>query len=269
MFRKKEMLLTIVAVTLVLVMTFVSISFVSSQVPSGAVPSSQRNETFTPDNSSRVDAIAGNVSEVNFHSRTVTQSWQGYFGNVTGVIVLGDTNQNIMYNWSVASPRGQIYASTNNTVVWQYIQCFNFTADGTYNAADLNYYGNTSLHGTNLTLLQEEFGVQSRDDDSVNNTFRWIGAQGHSVFYTNNYEFSKGECQTTRVFGPDGSQNEGEFEQVLLYEPSTSSVVFVSLLEEDRLGFDNVTHDFQMLVLEDGHGTDIQTTPYYFWVALQ
>jgi hypothetical protein len=27
--------------------------------------------------------------------------------------------------------------------------------------------------------------------------------------------------------------------------------------------------DFQILVAEDGHGTDTQVTPYYFWVDLQ
>ena len=42
-----------------------------------------------------------------------------------------------------------------------------------------------------------------------------------------------------------------------------------ALLEEDATGFDTASHDFEMLVLEDGHETDSAVTPYYFWVELE
>jgi hypothetical protein len=55
-----------------------------------------------------------------------------------------------------------------------------------------------------------------------------------------------------------------------LYEPISTSVIFVSILDEEGpLGFDAASHDFEMLVLEDGHGTDTLTTSYYFYVELQ
>jgi len=40
-------------------------------------------------------------------------------------------------------------------------------------------------------------------------------------------------------------------------------------LEENVLGFDNRHHDFEMMVLEDGHNGNSGTTDYYFYVELQ
>ena len=255
---------------LIAVIILVFIKGVYAVIPSGAVPTSINNSTMTPDEPVAVAAIAGNVTEINFHGFSVTQTWQGYFGNITGTIVLADQSKNMMYNWSVTNPRGEIYASTNDTINWQYLQCFNYTADGTYNSSDLSNPGNTSQHGTNLTQLESMFNIPLDAADGVNKTFNLIGeTDGHDLFYTNNIEFSQGQCPSTRIFGPDGSQNLREFEQVLLYEPSTASIVFASLLNHNLLGFDNRTHDFQMLVLEDGHGTNIDTTTYYFWMEIE
>ena len=247
-----------------------SFSLASAAVPFGVSDIDHiKNETAPEDPALSVPAIAGNVSEINLEGFTTTQSWQGYFGNVTGTIQLADASDNVMYNWSLTSPQGEVYASTNNSITWQYIQCFNFTADGT-KADDTAQAGETSLHGTNLTQLEDEFNIKYDDVDGVNETFSFFGSsEGHDLFYTASREFSQGQCRSTRIFNNNASQENGQFEEVLLYEPTTSSVVFTSILDEDLLGFDNRTHDFQMLVLEDGHRTDTETTPYYFWVELE
>ncbi|MCX6750028.1 MAG: hypothetical protein NTZ83_01070, partial [Candidatus Pacearchaeota archaeon] len=62
---------------------------------------------------------------------------------------------------------------------------------------------------------------------------------------------------------------DNKFEEVILYEPTTYSVVFASLLNENVLGFNNNPYDFEMLVLENGHLTDTSPTTYYFWVELE
>lgn len=223
------------------------------------------------------NAVAGNITSMDVTGYSITQSWQGYFGNVTGTVMLADSSENIMYNWSLASPEGEIYASTNNTIEWNYIQCLNFDADGSY--GDLGtggVPGGMNLLGTNLTQLETRFGIVSNDVDGVNETFSLAGTHemgggfNHSLFYTNNFEFSAGECYSTHVLGPSGSIIDASFEEVLLYEPSTASVIFASLLDEETpLGFDSDPHDFEMLVLENGHLTDTALTTYYFWVELE
>jgi hypothetical protein len=216
-------------------------------------------------------AYAGNVTELTVDGGSVTQAWQGYFGNVTGTLMLADASDNVMYNWSDQSPGGgEIYASTNDTITWANIQCFNLTAFGNYSDESGNG-GTTNIWGTNVSILESEFGIDPSDGDGVDETFNhtwFIGGGTHDEFVTGTSTFSAGECTSIGVFTESGTGEDGSFEEVLLYEPATSSVVFASLLENDGTGFDSALHDFQMLVLEDGHDDDTSTTDYYFYIEL-
>jgi len=240
--------------------------------PNGANVTNWGTTTAPADVAASDGALAGNVTSLDLWSHTTTQSWQGYFGNVTGTVQLADVDKNVMYNWTQASPRGEVYASTNQTIYWGNIQCFNFTATGTYdNEAALG--GTTSNYGTNQSQLQAQYGISNNvtnyDVDAVNETFYLKGPGTHQLFYTANKQFSEGQCQNTRVFDATGKGVATNFEEVLQYEPTTASVVFTSILNRDVPGFDSRTHDFEMLVLENGHGTDVSTTTYYFFVELQ
>ncbi len=247
---------------------FAQISLVFAVQPFGANYTIINSTRAIPDEAQSIEAQAGNVTELNIAGVTITQSWQGYFGNITGTIQLADGADNQMYNWSLASPEGEIYASTSSSIAWTNVQCLNYSSDGTLIGESGNG-GTTSQHGTNLTQLEALFNIQPDDVDGINETFNLLGGATHDLFYTNNLEFSEGECQSTRLFSNIGSGENDKFEEVLLYEPSTQSVIFTSLLNEDVLGFDGRSHDFEMLVAEDGHETDTATTTYYFYVELE
>ena len=253
---------------LIFVLLIISSFIAVSALPSGAQTTFVNSTRAPADAAQSAQAQAGNVTELNIFGYSITQSWQGYFGNVTGTIQLADGGDNVFYNWSLASPQGEIYASTNDSIDWNYVQCLNFSATGTY-ADDTAQAGATSLYGTNVTQLESAFNINFDDVDGVNETFTLIGPGTHDIFYSNSLEFSEGECQNTRVFSNAGAGESNKFEEALLYEPTTRSVIFTSILDENILGFDNRSHDFEMLVLEDGHGTDTSTTTYYFYVELE
>ena len=66
------------------------------------------------------------------------------------------------------------------------------------------------------------------------------------------------------------------FANMLIYEPTGNSLIFAAYIENDEAGnttdingFDSTTTDFQMLVLEDGHGNNTAVTTYYFWLELE
>lgn len=217
---------------------------------------------------SSLESLAGNITEITTPDGLgKTQAWQGYYGNVSGTIQLADSADNVMYNWTLASPEGQVFASTNNSIVWVNVQCFNFTSTGTYQDETGNG-GSTNLYGTNLTQLENQYNIDSYDVDGVDETFYLLGAGTHNVFYVNAKEFSEGECQNTRINDDSGFGQDNHFEEAIMYEPTTQSIIFAALLNEDVLGFDNRTHDFEMLVLEDGHNTDTATTTYYFYAVM-
>jgi hypothetical protein len=251
------------------------ISFVAAIRPTGSAISKISSTRAPADVAQSVTAQAGNMTELNIVGYSTTQTWQGYFGNVTGTIQLADSNDDVLYNWTLANPQGEIYASIEGSVDWSSIMCFNFTADNKRASDNLNV-GNTSLYGMNLAALETAYGIASDDVDGVDETFSLLGTheygQGykHSQFYSNSLDFEEGECPSTHLRGNNGTINDANFEEVLLYDATNQQPIFASLLEEGSIsGFDGKDRDFEMLVIEDGHGTDTVTTPYYFYVELQ
>ncbi len=237
--------LTLMSLLLMVVMT----TSVLAVQPFGANYTQVKTERAPMDPAASHEAIAGNVTELTVSGFSPTQTWQGYFGNVSGTIQLADASDNVMYNWSLASPEGEIYATTDASVAWANIACFDLA--------------------TNHVALEAAFNVATDDVDGVNETFSDLGT--HDMFYTNNVQFTAGQCASTSIYDSTGASVDNNFEEVLLTDQSAATqVIFTSILDqEDVSGFDNAYHDFEMLVLENGHGTDTATTTYYFYVELE
>lgn len=213
------------------------------------------DQRISPTPPFNTQALAGNVTLMNIDARSITRFWQGYYGNITGTIVLGDADNFTMYQWAMASPHGEIYATHNTTATinWSNLGCI-----------------------VNETLVQEELWLGTNqtgaDVDDVNYTF---DRYDHPSFYTGPLSFRN--CRTTSV---NGTGNGIMFWEVLLQDNGTDPavttddvVIYTSLIDQDRMGFDARTHDFQLLVGEPGAGTQSwpygTITNYYFYVELE
>jgi len=209
--------------------------------------------TITPIGSSRypvtiasnISAIAGNLTEVNFESNTVTNTWQGYFGNISGSIKLGDSNNNTFYDWTSASPNGEIYATRSaSTPAWASVSCAN---------------------QAQLTSEDTALGVnQVFDQDSVNRTF--LNTTSFDAFFVSNININSTQnCRAVNLYNSSVTSST-DFQEVLLHDGS--AMIYTALIKQDANGFDGRTHDFEMLVGENGHLGDTTSTPYYFYVEL-
>lgn len=235
---KKQMLNLALFVCIALILA----SFFVIAAPNGADVTPGTSQRANATNAGQdTGAIAGNVTELAVTGTSITQSWQGYYGNVSGIIQLADISDNVMYNWTLTTPEGEIYASNASTIRWPTIQCYDAT--------------------NNLTFFENMFGIASTDSDGIDTTFT---LNDHAEFYTNSVQFTAGECDNAKIFDSAGV---GTFDEALLTDGN--NMVFASLLADNANGFDNVPHDFEMLVLEDGHGVDTSTSTYYFWVELE
>jgi hypothetical protein len=210
--------------------------------PSSIIPISSSRYPVTA--ASNTSAIAGNVTELNFESNSVTNTWQGYYGNISGSIKLGDANNNTLYDWTSASPNGEIYATRSGTTpIWSSISCANSAQIDAEDAA---------LGVTQVT-----------DQDSVNRTF--LNATSFSTFFVGNLNINSTQnCYAANLHNATGPST--DFQEVLLHDGST--LVYAALLKQDAPGFDANNHDFEMIVGEDGHNGDSNPTPYYFYVEL-
>lgn len=254
--------------SMIIIMLFITIlgTHFLAATPNGASITPGLSETTQSGQASNHSAIAGNITELTIYAGdSGSQSWQGYYGNVSGGLSLGDSSNNIMYNWSLATPNGEVYASTNSSITWSNLQCFNFSATGAYTDESGNG-GTTNLYGTNQTIIEAEYGFSPTDIDGINETF---ATNNHDLFYSSSMEFSQDECKSIQLFNNETTPEDGRFEEIIMYEPTSRSVIFASILEESRLGFNNKAVDFQMLVPEDGHGADTSTTIYFFFIEIE
>lgn len=192
-----------------------------------------------------VGAQGGNVTEVNINALTITTSWQGYFGQVSGEITLDDGANNTFYNWSMTTVSGEVYATRSSTVTWDEIVCANVTHFG-----------------------QEEtyLGQTSSDGDSVSNTFN---LQSHPAFSVGTRDFIANECNSTNAFSSNATQSVN-WTQILLHQNDTTAanIIYATIINDTTIGFDGGTYDFQLLVGENEKTGNIGATTYYFWVEL-
>jgi hypothetical protein len=182
---------------------------------------------------------------LNFESNSVTNTWQGYYGNISGSIKLGDANNNTLYDWTTASPNGEIYATQSvTTPTWGSIVCAN----------------STQVDAEEIAL-----GVnQTTDQDSVNRTF--INSTLFDTFYVGNKNInSSQDCFAVNLHNNTGNPS-SDFQEVLLHDGA--AMVYTALIKQDAIGFDSNTHDFEMIVGENGHNGDTNPTIYYFYVEL-
>lgn len=190
-----------------------------------------------------VNAQAGNVTAINITALTITKSWQGYYGNISGSIVLADANNKTFYNWSMASiTNGRIYATRNSSVIFTSVNCTN---------------------ATQITNEIAALGQSASDADSVSNTFT---ATANPQFYVGSTNISANTCKTTNAFNSTGAQAT-QFFQVLLSD-NASNIIYTTLVNGSQNGYNNQNWNFELLVGQNGHTGGPTVTPYYFYVEL-
>ena len=167
---------------------------------------------------------------------------------------MDDASNNTLFDWTLSSPSGQIYASNETVTSWTNVGCVDME--------------DTTPGDVNLTVLWNKFSMDPTGADQINYTFN--DTYGDVTgFYVGDVQINNADnCPLTHTYVNDEFQN-SQFEEVLLTTTSGDEVIFTSLLENNVNGFkvggDN--HDFQMLVGENGDGNS-DTTPYYFYFEL-
>lgn len=190
-----------------------------------------------------VSAEAGNVTELRINATSITQTWQGYYGNVIGMIVLGDSSNNTLMDWSInGGIAGQIYATRVSSIAdWNALGCSN---------------------AGNITAEDTALGSTGKPD-AVNNTFST--SINHNAFFVGTTPIGPNNCSAVNL--KNATAKSSDWQEVLL--SSGANIVYTAILSNQKQGFNASNYDFQMIVGEDGHGAaSTSTTPYYFWVEL-
>ena len=234
-------LLLVVAVALSLLLLSGTVLAAPSPATSLTRVASSRRDLSTLPNQ-QVNAQAGNVTQLSISALAITKTWQGYYGNFSGAIVLANSNNNTFYNWSMASASGKIFATRNSSTVFTAVNCTT-----------------TLQRGLEETAL----GVTAGDADSVARTFT---GNTHPAFTVGLQNITANSCNATNAFGSSGAQTTN-FYQVLLSDTSNNTV-YTTIMNGSKAGFDGTNWDFELLVGQNGHAGGPTVTPYYFFVEV-
>ncbi len=193
-----------------------------------------------------VDAYAGNATELNFDHESITKGWQGYYGNITGDIVLDNSDNQTLYAWPL-TPSGQIYAAWNaSTPTWNSLECLNHA---------------------NASVEAAIFNTLTSYSDNFTNTFNVTDS--HPKFNVSNNHIEQNTCTYSAwTHVSEAYPSTSVFNETVLWDPSLNFTVYTGLISENAVGFDGGDWDFQMLVPEDGWDDNEDALTYYFYIEL-
>ena len=234
-----------------LALYFSSFLYLGKAEPSGAditSSSSDDGPVIVPDG--RTD-LGGRIITMTLDVVQQDSAWKAYVGNITGSLVLRNTNSQSIYEWALGDSAlgGNIFVSRNDTVNWSAIRCANDTH-----------------------ILNEEIalGMTNGAADSLNKTFNY--SDHSSMVISGVGTIANGTCPSTATYvngTPQVVDSNAYFQEILLSD--NTNIVYATFIDQDAKAFDNndtvnSTYDFQIIIGENKTATSGHT--YYFYADI-
>ena len=220
-----------IGILAILGMFVLSASAVAANIePGGATVTDVVNYSqFPPPSADDITVEAGLVYSAVLESTVSTFRWAGLFGNVSGTIVLGDADQNRLFDWTGGG--NLVFASEAATPDW------------------------SELANATIAQVTGEYPHLAGDAaDNYTNTFSGNENIGSNIFNLES-DFALSYDQSEDPFWKTYSLWDG------------TDVVFAGRVDTGQ-SYRDVPSDFQMLLPQDGSATGEASTEYNLWVEL-
>lgn len=175
----------------------------------------------------------GNISAINLSGETLTNKWAGFFGNVSGSLLLADNQSSVIYQW-LWSPAdgGAVCASTNQSL------------------SDQNLSGATGAE------IDSAWGFAPASADSGTNTFNYTNCSIMIGMET----ISGADCADTGQAGAFMTRALG-----LAPAPAKAQMLFCTNITNGQM-YDGSTGNYELIVPASDavHATET----YYFYANL-
>ncbi len=197
------------------------------------------SETVFPRNGTNSTLSAGGyITQIDIYPQfNQTKNWQGFYGNVSGIIALKGLNEKEMYNWSINMTNTTIYATVESV----------FT----------NW---TTFYNANITNLDKLWFNSEVMADTVANTYKTpIGNRTYV-----NTSLNASHVQTLAGFD----------DYVIQSVPSIGTkndTLWAAVIAESKLNYKNGSSNYELLVPVTNNGTgfgDTQGDTYYFYMEI-
>lgn len=173
-----------------------------------------------------ITAVGGNITWLRINQLQQTRRWQGFVGNISGQLVLDDASNNTMYAWNVSNISGEIYASTNCSIDWNYVTPQNDCAV------------DNVLTGTGADSVSNTYAPSSNA-----NTYQILNLAINASSTCTAYPYLNDTPQTASTL----------FENIILAAganaTTTNGTIYAADIQQyEATGFDYQEYDYQMLV---------------------
>jgi hypothetical protein len=263
---------------LLLAVAFVSASATNPSAPTSITGNYTSNMTNSYPNGSILNGTRGYIYNLTIAESQPSIKWVGYVGNINGNFALQDASANMLYNWTITTITGEIYA-TKETVV---------AGGSEYDSTNFNNGGIpvwSSLVCANSSMVDLEefrFNHSRTDEDSYSNTFE--SSFTNPQFYAgsklvNNNALGSGTCHGLYLNKLGDVGQTDSWRQMVLTDATYQQLsddnstkiydlIYVALLENDETGFDGNSYDFQMILPQSGLQGTQPNVAFYFYVEL-
>lgn len=199
------------------------------------------NETWSGSSSGELVNISGGyVADFDISAEAQNPHWKAFLGYLDGSFVLEDSSGSLIYNWTISSISGEVYATrASGSISW-----------GTISCADAG------------ELLAEDVAMEHVGQDNISSTFNVTNTGTYAVAGTT---INPGDCSSLNSYVNNASQG-ASFEEFVLHD--SSNIVFGTEIEDEATGYDGGVYDFQMIVPENGNESFGGSTAYYLYVEL-
>ena len=213
----------------VLAVVLIAFSYSAYAAPAGASTNQFSEETYTSAAGTSTTE-GGNVTGLNISGDQQTVKWAGFFGNISGGIVLKDSSGDSFYEWTVSDVTNcTVYAANESVTTWSNLA----------NAAPSNMYSWLVTAGSedayNETFKTEATANFNGGAITANSTTTWTsGSQG--VLRT--YSLIEGGGVTTLIWANKANASYTGFDgslvdyQVLVPAPESPSTLTYSFYLE-------------------------------------
>ena len=242
--RTKLSQFTSFIVLMLIGLCFLNLIFEASALPAGPTIIYVTNSTAVTNLTNRSNDAKGTITTLRMDLNQQDYKWKAYVGNVSGKLALDDANSKSIYDWTLGTPSGKVFATRASTINWNSVGCVGSSV---------------------ITSEQTALGMTASSIDNINSTFNFTI---HRSFLVGVINISQSSCRSTATYINDAAQTitvNSPFQEVLLND-SSNSLIYTTLISSATVGYNGLPYDFQMIVGENESGTS--HIPYYFYVEL-
>jgi hypothetical protein len=190
---KINMLLSAVILTQALLLIAGTVTAASNNLDRTIFINGTSETVFPRNGTNSTQSAGGYITQIDIYPQfNQTKNWQGFYGNVSGVIALKGYNEKEMYNWTINMTNTTIYATTesvfrnwstfynanitNLDLLWFSGEIMADTVANTYKTPIGNRtYVNTSLNASHVQTIAgfDDYVIQSVPDVGTKNDTLW------------------------------------------------------------------------------------------------